>query len=636
MQVVKNLNKLNCLVFEISSKKKIRLNKIVFEDKFNSISYNNNVFRFLREDKDFLNNNLSEKYCLNQIFIKPKKYNCYQDYIDEINKTAYLSIISSLEEESYSYLFDLEEEKYSSENSFFLLQNNFKPKFFIEFKKNFDENKSSFIEIEEDFEYEKLNFSDDFIGKKLFLLNSTTPDVGKILIDPLTNKMIQLKKTITSYKILYYTQFCGDKLNYIDLGFIKIYLDQINFWKDTIENGNVSLKIGDLKPFFKVNNKLQVENFERETYVFENFTLINSKGKIFELNENEFQSDFSFQFTNLEGKIEVEKGDVIRFESNFFKNITKKTNLSISNGFTSSISFNFTSEFQLNGFEFQIKKMEKIKNGTYVIQKEEKNGVADVKLHQNKIKIDKIRTGELMKTSLFYLVLKEKLIENDEFVIPIKPIEFNLENKVDLPFKINENFNKDKITLQKINFLTEIQYLNEYLRANKYYSLYSQFKNSLVSKLKINFEEIDLTKLEYDVGNSIENYNDDNWYTYLKDKYRKYSWIGSNFTEEYYFGEKIEFEKHLISPKTVYDEEQIVNLKFSFDKNIEKIININLDNIEYNSNITLKKKENKIEIDLKKFETLQTNGGKIYLYLDSQHHYPFENTTEGRLFYEEI
>lgn len=635
MQVVKNLDKLNCLVFEISSDKKIRLNKIVFEDKINSISYNNNVFRFLREDKDFLNNNLSEKYCLDQIFIKPKKYNCYQDYIDEINKTVYLSIISSLEKESYSYLFDLETEKYSSENSFFLLQNNFKPKFFIEFKKNFDDRKSSFIEIEEDFEYEKLNFSDDFNEKKLFLLNSTTPDVGKILIDPLTNKMIQLKKTITSYKILYYTNFCGDKLNYIDLGLIKIYLDQINFWKDTIENENVNLKIGDLKPFFKLNNKLQIENLERETYVFENFTLINSNGKIFELNENEFQSDFSFQFTNLEGKIEVEKGDIIKFESNFFKNITKKTNLSISNGFTSSVSFNFTSEFQLNGFEFQIKNIEKIENGTYVIQKEDKNGIAEVKFYQNKIKIDKIRTGELMKTSLFYLVLKEKLIESDEFVIPIKPIEFNLENKIDLPFKINENFNEDKITLQKINFLTEIQYLNEYLRANKYYSLYSQFKNSLVSKLKINFEEIDLTKLEYNIEHSIENY-DDQWYTYLKDKYRKYIWIGTNFTEEYYFGDKIKFEKHLISPKTVYDEEQIVNLKFSFDKNIEKIININLNNIEYNSNITLKKIENKIEIDLKKFETLQTNGDKIYLYLDSQHHYPFENTTEGRLFYEEI
>lgn len=635
MQVIKNLNKFNCLVFEISSNKKIRLNKIVFEDKINSISYNNNVFRFLREDKDFLNNNLSEKYCLDQIFIKPKKYNCYQDYIDEINKTVYLSIISSLEKESYSYLFDLEEGKYSSENSFFLLQNNFKPKFFIEFKKNFDERKSSFIEIEEDFEYEKLNFSDDFIGKKLFLLNSVTPEVGKILIDPLTNKMIQLKKTITSYKILYHAQFCGDKLNYIDLGFIKIYLDQINFWKDTIENKNVSLKIDDLKPFFKLNNKLQVENFEKETYVFENFTLINSKGKIFELNENEFQSDFSFQFTNLEGKIGVEKGDIIKFESNFFKNITKKTSLLISNGFTSSISFNFTSEFQLNGFKFQIKNLEKIENGTYVIQKENKNGIAEVKFYQNKIKIDKIKTGELMKTSLFYLVLKEKLIENDEFVIPIKPIEFNLENKIDLPFKINENFNENEITLQKINFLTEIQYLNEYLRANKYYSLYSQFKNSLVSKLKINFEEIDLTKLEYNVEHSIENY-DDKWYTYLKDRYRKYIWIGTNFTEEYYFSDKIKFEKRLISPKTVYDEEQIVNLKFSFDKNIEKIININLDNIEYNSNITLKKIENKIEIDLKKFETLQTNGGKIYLYLDSQHHYPFENTTEGRLFYEEI
>lgn len=635
MQVIKNLNKFNCLVFEISSNKKIRLNKIVFEDKINSISYNNNVFRFLREDKDFLNNNLSEKYCLDQIFIKPKKYNCYKDYIDEINKTVYLSIISSLEKESYSYLFDLEEEKYSSENSFFLLQNNFKPKFFIEFKKNFDERKSSFIEIEEDFEYEKLNFSDDFNGKKLFLLNSTTPNVGKILIDPITNKIIQLKKTITSYKILYYTQFCDDKLNYIDLGFIKIYLDQINFWKDTIENENASLKIDDLKPFFKVNNKLQVENYEKETYVFENFTLINSKGKIFELNENEFQSDFSFQFTNLEGKIGVEKGDIVKFESNFFKNITKKTNLLISNGFTSSISFNFTSEFQLNGFEFQIKNLEKIENGTYVIQKEDKNGIAEVKFYQNKIKIDKIRTGELMKTSLFYLVLKEKLIENDEFVIPIKPIEFNLENKIDLPFKINENFSEDEITLQKINFLTEIQYLNEYLRADKYYSLYSQFKNSLVSKLKINFEKIDLTKLEYNVEHSIENY-DDKWYTYLKDRYRKYNWIGTNFTEEYYFGDKIKFEKRLISPKTVYDEEQIVNLKFSFDKNIEKIININLDNIEYNSNITLKKIENKIEIDLKKFETLQTNGGKIYLYLDSQYHYPFENTTEGRLFYEEI
>lgn len=232
------------------------------------------------------------------------------------------------------------------------------------------------------------------------------------------------------------------------------------------------------------------------------------------------------------------------------------------------------------------------------------------------------------------------------------------------------------------------RYLETYFAADKFFSLFSQFKDNLWNNLGIFTYKI---------------FNEDLKYSYSGGKERIYSWISNTMSEELYLSDvlkidkefiicedKIYYEVGLYDPleNNIYDVlhsygnenkisyldiknnlisrvkssdfrlykhgnyvisnsirfdfqpqfsnmDEYYNLKFSFNDNIDDVINNNINSNVFSENeLKWKMNGDLIEFSIEDnniIYTFEDNEEYVYVYIDSRYHYPFLTGTTGIL-----